>query len=520
MFKKSIKVSRRLNRNYYCSFFPGGRSVTVGFCTVLFCVFISGNLYPRVPASWQKTVDSLKVLINNSNSDSAKISNYIVLFGKYFKWDKYETCESVFNEMLAYSQKNNYTKGVALAYLKKAKLFKLGYKKYPEAVMFYRRGLKAGSELNDKRILYEGFYGLGTAYSEMGDHEKAGTFLFKALKMAEALKDEQLITSANGGLGNFFNYTQKYDKAFHFHKLSLEFYIRKNDLLYQSHQYLNCGLDLAGSNKNDSALLFFEKALEIQSAQKNFIGTAFTYNGIASVYFNKKEFKKAIEITNRAVAYLLKDNEPTELARSYSALGKFYFSVNKFDSSEFYYKKTLLLATQTRVFDRLSEAYAGLYELYYAEKKTEQALTYYKKYILIKDSLSVLKAQSKLESLLNDFDDEKREKERIFNEKLLAQQNKLKLDKEKNRRNFSLFVGGLLLLFAIYIFRALKRKEKDNRIIQLQKKEVENQKHIIEEKQQEILDSIRYAKRIQQSLLPSEHYFIKTLEKLENEKKV
>lgn len=38
----------------------------------------------------------------------------------------------------------------------------------------------------------------------------------------------------------------------------------------------------------------------------------------------------------------------------------------------------------------------------------------------------------------------------------------------------------------------------------------------VEEKQKEILDSIRYAKRIQQSLLPTEKYIDKKLKELKN----
>jgi hypothetical protein len=44
-------------------------------------------------------------------------------------------------------------------------------------------------------------------------------------------------------------------------------------------------------------------------------------------------------------------------------------------------------------------------------------------------------------------------------------------------------------------------------------KEIVSQKHIIEEKQKEIIDSIRYARRIQSSLLPTERYIDKVLGK-------
>jgi hypothetical protein len=59
--------------------------------------------------------------------------------------------------------------------------------------------------------------------------------------------------------------------------------------------------------------------------------------------------------------------------------------------------------------------------------------------------------------------------------------------------------GGLMfmLLLALVIFKALQNNKKKNKIITLQKL-------IVEEKNRDITDSITYAKRIQQAILPSE----------------
>ena len=54
-------------------------------------------------------------------------------------------------------------------------------------------------------------------------------------------------------------------------------------------------------------------------------------------------------------------------------------------------------------------------------------------------------------------------------------------------------VLGVLLLvsiFSVFIFRGLQENKKANKIITAQKNEVEHQKHLVDEKQKEILDSI------------------------------
>jgi serine phosphatase RsbU (regulator of sigma subunit) len=50
-------------------------------------------------------------------------------------------------------------------------------------------------------------------------------------------------------------------------------------------------------------------------------------------------------------------------------------------------------------------------------------------------------------------------------------------------------------------------KKRDHEIIAKQKIEVETQKHIVEEKNKEITDSINYAKRIQEAILPGDSEF-------------
>lgn len=65
----------------------------------------------------------------------------------------------------------------------------------------------------------------------------------------------------------------------------------------------------------------------------------------------------------------------------------------------------------------------------------------------------------------------------------------------------------LMIVVAAVTFRAYKQKQKANEIIS-------QQKLVVEEKQKQILDSIYYAKRIQQSLLPTEKYIHRSLKKL------
>jgi serine phosphatase RsbU (regulator of sigma subunit) len=70
------------------------------------------------------------------------------------------------------------------------------------------------------------------------------------------------------------------------------------------------------------------------------------------------------------------------------------------------------------------------------------------------------------------------------------------IEKTGNWLNIVLIGLGLMLIFAFIIYRGYLQKKKSNREITLQKE-------IIEQKNKEIVDSINYAKRIQEAMLPS-----------------
>jgi hypothetical protein len=61
----------------------------------------------------------------------------------------------------------------------------------------------------------------------------------------------------------------------------------------------------------------------------------------------------------------------------------------------------------------------------------------------------------------------------------------------------------------------LARRQKS--IIEKQKVIVEKQKNLVDEKQKEILDSIHYAKRIQQALITNEKYIERSLSSMNRE---
>jgi len=151
----------------------------------------------------------------------------------------------------------------------------------------------------------------------------------------------------------------------------------------------------------------------------------------------------------------------------------------------------------------LVDCYKYLAECNNAKGNYSEAYNLHKLYSIYKDSVLNENTDMQIETIKTEFETEKKEKEN----QLLQTQNQLSTETIKQQRITTYFIiSGLLLalLLAFFIFRGLKQQRNANRIIS-------EQKHLVEEKQKEILDSIHYAKRIQQSLLPTEKYIKRNL---------
>jgi hypothetical protein len=112
---------------------------------------------------------------------------------------------------------------------------------------------------------------------------------------------------------------------------------------------------------------------------------------------------------------------------------------------------------------------------------------------------------------------QKLEKEQREKEILVLQKDKELNDLKVTAKNaeiqerdqmITVFAIGIIIccFLLFFIIRSNLIRKKINKELASQKKIIEEQKHEVEEKQREIIDSIKYAKRIQSALITSEKY--------------
>jgi tetratricopeptide (TPR) repeat protein len=187
------------------------------------------------------------------------------------------------------------------------------------------------------------------------------------------------------------------------------------------------------------------------------------------------------------------------------------FKLGRINEALKYAKKSFNIAKEINYVENIRDASLTLYKTLKKQNKNQESLEMFELYIRMRDSISnqetrkaSIKSQLKYEY----------EKKAAADSVKVAEEKKLttvKLKQEQTQRYY-LYCGlGLTALFGLFMFTRFRVTQKQKSVIEEQKLIVEKQKHIVDEKQKEILDSIRYAKRIQQSLLPTEKFIERVL---------
>lgn len=92
-------------------------------------------------------------------------------------------------------------------------------------------------------------------------------------------------------------------------------------------------------------------------------------------------------------------------------------------------------------------------------------------------------------------------------QRMEIEKKELESERQRTIRNIFISAIGCALIIVFLLFYLNRVKQRANALLSQQKEEITSQKHIIEEHNKNILDSINYAKLIQESVLPPKELF-------------
>jgi serine phosphatase RsbU (regulator of sigma subunit) len=349
----------------------------------------------------------------------------------------------------------------------------------------------------------------GVIFIAAGDYPKALDYCFQALDLQQELGNRKGEAVNLSNIGITYMSQGNYPKAleYYFKSLAIDNELGNKD--GQLRNYGNIGGVYMDMMMQDSALYYLNLAYDLSVELNSLRGQAINLSNIGVVHADLNQPELGLEATFKALELNERIGNKRGQGINLVNIGSNYITLKKYSEAEAYLKKGLVIADEIDALDIKKDLALNFSDLYKNTGRVERALEEYQKFIVYRDSLFNI-----------DSERQSMEKEQQFNlakdaaEDSVAFAKQKELDamfiarqdaelKAKNNQQVAMY-GGLILLvvFGGFMYNRFKVTSRQKEIIEGQKMEVEHQKHLVEEKQQEVMDSITYAKRIQSAILP------------------
>ncbi len=336
---------------------------------------------------------------------------------------------------------------------------------------------------------------LGYYYRSKGLIQKAFDKYFTALKCAEKTGSRNLYADMKNNIGMLYYSQKQFRESIPFYLNAIDVYRELGLKEYEGRTLMNVAGAFQNLNNYATSLSYFRNALAMFAALKDTFFVAFAYNNLAVCY-------KKFNMPDSSFAYLAKGSQlfeklgaKDELAWTYDIYGGLHTALKQYRQAEPYCLKCVSIAEERNLPSQLASCLDNLYLIHLNKGDYQMALRYFIRADSIQDSL--VNNDTRLLLAKNQVQYDYSQKEELL--KLDSEKKALQF-REERKRNYIILCSVIAILavslfFGYMVYKSLKLEKQA-------KKTVLEQKGIIEEKQKEIIDSITYAKSLQEAILP------------------
>ncbi len=384
------------------------------------------------------------------------------------------------------------------------------------------------------------YHQIGRSFYFLNDYELSRKYFAEALRYAKQTSNKSLIALESSVLGNAYRLQDR-------NTIALEYLFQATTLYRElkDERQTAVNLSLIGDlnrviNQPKNALKYLKEAMEI-STQNGFLEEqAMCLSSMGAVYLSQGYYMKAKNTFEKGLALAEAINSPSRMIEFQYNIGDLLIEEGDTENALEAFKHALKLSTESNDQYNISSCYLGIAKVNLKQQQYKSAIKFgtlgyeigrtltaagvcadavdilYKAYFAVgdyKNAFQSIKLKMELNDRTTNLAQVKQQSQlefKFINSYKEKQDSTIRAQKEyqrdliqqaKSKQQESIVFAGLIsiaiaILIIIIIFR-FYRKEKTSKQI------IEYQKTIVELKNKEILDSINYAKRIQQAIIPS-----------------
>jgi serine phosphatase RsbU (regulator of sigma subunit) len=365
----------------------------------------------------------------------------------------------------------------------------------PEAYNQLKLAARIGEQYKADTLLYKIYHSMGGFCVRANANEYALQHRKKQMEIVQAWHDTTRIALMWGAMAMSYAGLSQYDLAIACYHKALPT-IAKNgsiETLGRMHTFL--GWAFQANDQIDSAKYYCELGFAERREAKFLQGMYATGNSLLGMYFDDSNFVRVREIIDILVYATDSSINGPSREGFITWYGAMHEKQGNFDSAYYYYMRGLKAQTAVHNIGMMMGIYKQLATVLSKMGRTGEAYDYLLKHTHLKDSIRDWETKNNLarQREIYDVESKNAEIEKLQEETMLHEIESAEKDKQ---RLWLAIVLGVTTVLVFVAFLAYRQKRKSAILLK-------QQNAIIEEKNHDITDSIQYAKRIQQAILPS-----------------
>lgn len=433
----------------------------------------------------------------------------------YWRLSKTDSALYYLNLAIEESERGGYERSAFLSRMTMANV-QLEHGEIDGALINYRSVLEYCMKERDSIGLAYSYDAIGQIYYDLGNIPLSLDYYNKAIRIGEMLNDPTPRATSYNNIGRVYTFQKDYEKANEFYNKCLKILLETNNQVGLIYVYNNLGFVLERSGSVHEAMEYYRLALGISRSIENKNGEGLVLKNIGNVYSNQEELDSSEVYFSNALALSYETGNVSAQAQALSNLASIHIKRKNYSQAKKFALEAHEIGVKIGHVAIIEGSSSNLYKIYESIGDYQQALKFHKEYITMRDS--IINQENSKASLNSQFQYEYQKKteqdsiktaeaKRVYDAQLMNKE----LENQKQRQQQIFLYGGLILaiIFGLIMFNRFRFIRKQKMIIEDQKLRVEEQKEKLDEsfleleqKNEEILDSITYAQRIQKAILP------------------
>lgn len=209
------------------------------------------------------------------------------------------------------------------------------YKQPDSAYYYFQKGIDHLHNHTD--FCYSGLLSnMATYYYSIGDIDKALSSYLFALQEAVRLGHDEISTLVSSSLGVIYRRKEMPDSALYYYNRALEFAEHQNDFATIANLYTNIAVLYSATSRLSEAIPYAEKAVGFSLKGNDPVQTVYSYSVYGSLLIKNKEWEKASQILRSGVAESKKMQSSQLVVKCITPLLSVFDCLGQADSVKYY----------------------------------------------------------------------------------------------------------------------------------------------------------------------------------------